>query len=291
MLVTASVAMSLLAGCVGPGGGEIDVSHVHGLAYDPEAEAVFVATHDGLARGTQDGADWSWVYVGPDRFDYMGFTQDAERAGVFYSSGHPSNPATFGGSHLGLRRSTDGGETWEQRSLKGQVDFHALTSIPGDEGWLAGAWQGAIKVSRDGGGTWTDHPAPRAQVYALAGAPGRLLAGTSEGLLATADLGTFGNWTRVDTDGLPKTVVTVAASADGAALFATAATGQLLSTYASADGGATWSPIDADGLRAPNGPVLFAVDAADSAHVFASTADGHVLESRDQGATWATLRR
>lgn len=286
--VAALVAAILLAGCAQPGSGnDITIQHVHGLAYDPGADTVYVATHNGLARGVQ-GGDGPWQYVG-DPYDYMGFTQDAEQPGVFYSSGHPDHPSNYGAVHLGLRRSTDGGETWEQRSLKGEVDFHALTSIPGAEGWLAGHWQGAVKVSRDGGETWTDHQGPPAQVVALAGAPGRLLAGTTAGLYET-DVDSF-QWTRVEAEGLPPLVSSIATGPDGEALYATASQGGASSTYRSQDGGATWTPISDDALRGVSAPVQFAVDATDASHAFASTGDGHVLETPDGGETWSTVRR
>lgn len=287
-----AILLVVLAGCTQPAdGADVDIRHVHGLAHDPD-RGLFVATHHGLARGAGDGGDWSWSFVGSDRHDYMGFTQDAERPGVFYSSGHPDHPANYGAVHLGLRRSLDGGESWEQRSLKGEVDFHALTSIPGAEGWLAGFWQGDVKVSRDGGATWSDHPGPGAPVTALAGAPGRLLAGTTVGLFETRDLDVF-DWRPVEAGGLPPLVASLAAGPDGETLLATAAEGGAGSTYRSLDGGATWTRLTPDALREVRevrAPVLFAVGPEDPSHVFASTSQGHILESRDSGATWETIR-
>lgn len=285
LLVTALVA----AGCTGPGA-DVEISHVHGMAFEPTSGAVFLATHNGLAKGAPAGDGRSWDYVGSDRYDYMGFTQDAERPGVFYSSGHPSDPQSFGGVHLGLRRSTDGGQTWEQRSLKGEVDFHALSSIPGEEGWLAGHWQETIKVSRDGGATWSDNPAPPARVVALAGGPERLLAGTAAGLWEARDLESFGDWTAVDAEGLPSVVIAVAVSTDGQTLFASAVDEGAVKSYSSNDGGATWTETGPPGLRGLSSPVLFAVDPTDADHVFASTTDALVMESKDRGATWTTIR-
>lgn len=290
-LILAALTLAVtFAGCVQSGEG-VEISHVHGMAYEPGQGAAFVATHQGLARGVPDDGSWSWGYVGSDRYDYMGFTQDAERPGVFYSSGHPSNAREYGGVHLGLRRSVDAGESWEQRSLKGEVDFHALTSIPGRDGWLAGAWQGAIKVSTDGGLTWTDHPAPPAQVLALAGAQGRLLAGTRMGLYEARDLEAFTDWVPVKGEGSPSFVSAVAASPGGWAIFVSTGNTQVGSTYRSLDGGATWAQLSPPALRDAAAPAIFAVDPLDSAHVFASTSDALVMESMDQGATWATIRQ
>lgn len=291
IVLAAIVAATVLAGCSQPEpASDVEFTHVHGLAYDPGRGALFVATHNGLVKGVAEADAWSWTYVGADRYDYMGFTQDAEAPGVFYSSGHPDDRQAYGGANLGLRRSVDGGETWEQRSLRGEVDFHALTSIPGREGWLAGYWQGAVKVSTDAGATWTDHAGPPAQVIALAGAPGSLVAATASGLFETRDLESFGNWTAVEAEGLPPVVVTVAVSADGESWFVTAAEGQSGSTYRSVDGGASWTELTPAALRDVSAPVLFAGDPEDSSHVFASTADGLVMESKDRGATWTTVR-
>lgn len=292
IVLAASMACLALAGCIEPeDAADVEIRHVHGLAYHPGQDAVFVATHNGLAKGVASGGTWSWSYVGSDRYDYMGFTQDAERSGLFYSSGHPDDPYQYGGFHLGLRRSTDGGETWEERSLKGEVDFHALTSIPGQEGWLVGHWERTIKLSTDGGATWADRPAPPPEhVPALAAAEGRLIAATTSGLYEATDLERLENWTHLQTDGLPSLVTAVAMSRDGTFLLASAVNGTSGGTYRSTDGGATWSALEPAALHGVPEPVFFAIDPEDTAHVFASTAHALVMESRDQGATWTTIR-
>lgn len=278
----------LLSGCGAPSAPSIDISHVHGLAYAASDDSLFVATHHGLARGVRASNGWSWSYVG-DPYDYMGFTQDANRTGVFYSSGHPDNPYEYGGVHLGLRRSTDGGETWEQRSLKGEVDFHALTAVHGGDGWLAGFWQGAIKVSRDGGLTWANRTAPSSTVIALGSADGQLLAGTSTGLYRTMDLANLTAWTKLP--GPSNAVVSsVAASRDGNMLLAGTGDGRTGATYRSTDAGMTWTKLTPASLEAAPGQVLFTFDQGDSAHAFAALGDGKILETNDGGASWTKVR-
>jgi hypothetical protein len=278
----------LLAGCSQSASPSIDIPHVHGLAYEAFGDTLYVATHHGLARGIREDGRWSWSYVG-DRYDYMGFTQDAERAGVFYSSGHPDDPRAYGGVHLGLRRSMDGGLTWEQRSLKGEVDFHALTAMHGGEGWLAGYWQGAIKVSRDGGLTWTNQAAPTATVLALGSSDGQVLAGTSGGLYRTTDLVDLTGWTRVP--GPSDAVVSsIGVSRDGANMLAGTGDGRTGSTYRSTDAGATWVKLDQDHLADAPGQVLFAFSREDPVHAFAALGDGKVWETTDAGASWAIVR-
>lgn len=284
----AAACLLLLAGCSQPPSAPpLDITHVHGVAYDGATGTLYLATHHGLARGSPDGEGWRWEAIG-EPYDFMGFTQDRVRAGVFYSSGHPDDPYRYGGTLLGLRRSVDGGLTWEQRSLKGEVDFHALTALHGGEGWLAGSWRGAMKVSRDGGLTWSDHPSPPAAVFALASHETGLLAATSGGLYRTADLTSFANWTRLAGPS-DSTVSTIATSDDGTALMASTGDGRSGSTYRSLDGGLTWSPLAHDLLADAASPVAFTF-ASGVAHAFAALADGKVLETRDGGETWTRLR-
>jgi hypothetical protein len=287
--VKAVVVASLLlgiAGCAAPGQ-EIDISHVHGIGHDPDSGAIYLATHHGLARGLPEGGSWTWAYVGSERYDYMGFTQDGNVSTTFYSSGHPDDPRAFGGVHLGLRRSTDGGVTWEQRSLRGEVDFHALTALHGAEGWLAGSWQGKTKVSRDGGLTWGDFPSPPGQVLALASADEALLAGTSAGLWATRDLQGFTGWARMagPSNGV---ISSVAASSDGQSMLAGTGDGRSGAAYRSSNGGTTWSLVEHPLLSSAPGQVLFIFNGPTNA--FAALGDGSVLQSTDGGATWSQIR-
>lgn len=276
----------LLAGCAAPGS-ELAISHVHGIAYDGATDTVYLATHHGLARGVREGSDWTWSYAGAERFDYMGFTKDPEASGVFYSSGHPDDPRAFGGVHLGLRRSTDGGETWEQRSLKGQVDFHALTALHGGEGRLAGHWQGTTKVSFDGGLTWTDQVAPPHPVLAMGSSDGKVWAGTTGGLYSADPTAAIWNWTPVPSPG-SSVVSSVAASPNGGVLLVGTGDGRTGSTFRSVDAGSTWRPLDHPRLADAPGQVLFTLDG--QGHAFAVLGNGGLLESRDSGVTWSNVR-
>jgi hypothetical protein len=87
--------MLVMAGCAQPSQPPLDVTHVHGVAYDAANDAVYLASHHGLARGQREGSNWAWEFVG-DRYDYMGFTKDTVRSGAFYSSGHPDDPRAYG---------------------------------------------------------------------------------------------------------------------------------------------------------------------------------------------------
>ena len=151
-LATASVALaSVLAGCGGDTGtsgttgndDKIELAHVHGLGVDPADDALYAGSHHGLFRA----ADGESV-TGPvaDRVqDFMGFT--VAGPGHFLASGHPG-PDQDGPANLGLLESTDGGQTWQTRSLSGEADFHAL-EYRHDTAYGINATTGELLVSTD----------------------------------------------------------------------------------------------------------------------------------------------
>lgn len=276
--VVTSLAL-LLAGCSSPAQqSDVEVTHVHGLDYVDGR--IYVATHHGLVVGAPGGKEWSWAYVGQERYDFMGFTTNGQ---TFYSSGHPDDPYEFGGTMLGLRRSMDQGQTWDQRSLKGQADFHALT-VDAQSGDLLGYWRTVIR-STDGGLTWQNLTSPPAQVFALAAAPLKIWAGTSSGMYVSSD---GMNWT---TGSLSGAIASVSASKDGMQLLASQISNQGGATWKSADGGASWTQMGGHKLlEKPQAPILFAIDRADQSHIFAADAAGTIIESKDGGNSWDTLR-
>lgn len=281
-MLLATAVPFLLAGCSqAPNEPDVDITHAHGVAY--VGDRLYIATHHGLVMGLQAGDSWGWTYASEERFDLMGFTVDDRD--TFYSSGHPSDPRAYGGVNLGLRRSTDGGHLWEQRSLKGQTDFHALTALPG-AGNLAAYWRNSIMESTDGGLSWTNTTGPvTSNVLALAAADDKLWAGAIDGLYERLN----GTWTRRD---LPGAVVAVAASRDGLTLWASQMTQTGGATWTSADGGTTWAKAEGhDILESVAAPVLFAIDAADANHVFASDASGTIVETQNGGQSWKTIRK
>ena len=101
--------------------GAESISHIHQI--DLYKDEVLLGTHEGVMKLGPGG---SFSRVGNDPFDVMGM---AILDGVIYASGHP-----FAGDSrpplLGLLDSKDGGKTWRQVSLKGEVDFHLLEVSP-----------------------------------------------------------------------------------------------------------------------------------------------------------------
>lgn len=146
-LAAGSLALAaVLAGCGGDTGAsndKVELAHVHGVGVDPADGALYAGSHDGLFRAA-DGA----AVTGPvgDRVqDFMGFTVAGPNH--FLASGHPG-PGQDGPANLGLLESTDGGQSWQNRSLSGEVDFHAL-EYRHDTVYGANATTGELMISTD----------------------------------------------------------------------------------------------------------------------------------------------
>lgn len=292
--VAVTLLAALLAGCsqVDPARESFDFSHVHGLGYNPSTNTIYVATHHGLIVGNESDGGWAWDYAGEERYDYMGFTQDSMDPSILYSSGHPDDPRAYGGVHLGVRRSTDGGATWEQRSLKGQVDFHSLTSIPGVEGGLVGVWKGDLMESRDGGLSWKNHTVSGTYLpFDAAVTDHHVYVTSADGLIA-GHLGNASSWNRhAGGHGEIGTFFAIAAAPDGSVMFAGTGNGRSGTTYRSTDLGLNWTEIEHDLFVEAAVPLVFAFDPANVHHVLAATVGGAILESRDAGITWDSIRR
>ncbi|KGM10079.1 hypothetical protein N868_16770 [Cellulomonas carbonis T26] len=160
--------------------------HVHGVAFNPADDKVYLATHDGLFRYDETGP----VRVGPV-IDLMGFTSAGPDH--FYASGHPG-PGVDMANPVGLIESTDAGQTWSTLSREGQTDFHTLTaSTAGVTGF-----DGTAVLSTADGQAWTTLE-PQVATFALAASPDgtTLLVTSQSGPARSTDAGT--TWD-VDTD-------------------------------------------------------------------------------------------
>lgn len=96
----------------------VTLTHVHGLAYSPDGQRIYVPSHDGLAIYS----DGRWSKAPGALHDYMGFQGTR---GAFYTSGHPA-PGSPLVNPFGLMKSEDGGETWNKLGLQGEADFHVM---------------------------------------------------------------------------------------------------------------------------------------------------------------------
>jgi hypothetical protein len=99
-----------------PFDGKID--HIHGIGYAGNQAVPFFAAHDGL-KVYENG---SWYKTKKENNDYMGFNATADG---FYSSGHPGVDSQLP-NPFGIKKSTDNGQTLENLTLEGEVDFHLM---------------------------------------------------------------------------------------------------------------------------------------------------------------------
>jgi hypothetical protein len=154
-----------------------ELTHLHGLHLGADG-AVVAGTHTGLFAVDSTGTT---TLVGNSDDDFMGLT-GVPGTDTVYASGHPG-PSSFAANPLGLRSSTDGGTSWMDRSLAGQVDFHTLAA---DDGLLVG-FDGTtgLLVSTDDGTTWASGAALPAAALAIT--PGGVWAITETGLQRSTD--------------------------------------------------------------------------------------------------------
>lgn len=245
-------------------GGAADLAHVHGLGVDPTDGTLYAGSHHGLFRVTDDEIAGP---VGGLVQDFMGFTVAGE--GRFLASGHPG-PGQPGPSSLGLLESTDGGETWQSRSLAGEADFHALEWRHGRT-WGLDALSGRLLTSRDLR-EW--ETLARMSAYDVAVSPH-----DEDTLLVTSGRGPF-----LSTDGGAS--FEPMAGAAPVALVSWADDGTLVGV--DAGGGVHVLPRDSDAWEARGslGAPPEAVHAVDAETVYAA-ADGKLWRSTDGGATFS----
>lgn len=257
-----------------PVGALVGQTHVHGVAFDPgDPTFVFVATHHGLYRVSPDGMA---ERVSPIQ-DFMGFSPQPGGATVLFASGHPA-----GGGNLGFIVSTDGGRTWQQRSLGvgGPVDFHQMAASPADPNVVFGVY-GAIQKSNDAGMTWSiTGQAPPGMVDLAASAvdADTIYAATENGLYVSRNAGA--NWRPL----IRGTTVSLVDVAPDGSIY-TFALGQGL--LRAADDESEFVPIGSTWVD----PYLFhlAVDPTDPLHFLAATASGRILRSVDGGINWTNF--
>ncbi|WP_165368135.1 F510_1955 family glycosylhydrolase [Phytoactinopolyspora endophytica] len=224
-----------------------------------------VATHYGLF--TVDDGDTTMV--SEDDHDFMGFTVVDD--GTFLASGHPNSRTDLPG-HLGLLESSDGGRTWEEVSLTGEVDFHALDAKAGVVfGFDSGTAQ---LMSSDDRENWTQHGQFSMSDVAISSDDAdTVLITTESGPLVSED----GGESFEPLDGAPVVVLVDWPRPDE--LYAVAPDGAI---HRSADGGSTWD--SAAELSAQPQAMTVAPDGA----VYVALEDSLVV-SEDEGETFSDL--
>jgi uncharacterized protein (DUF305 family) len=200
------------------------LSHIHGAVISDGR--LLVGTHDGLHM--VDLESGTSTRVGDSRDDLMALA--GQPGEILVASGHPG-PGSDAANPLGLVFSVDGGVTWEEASLAGEVDFHSL-AVRGAEivGWDT---RGPLQWSTDGGRTWKE--GPQTTLMSIAWFRDDVWVATSDAGLMTWQPGNFA----LDRSGVPG--VLIAATPEGDALWRLDRDGTI---YRTTDG-SDWSRIGA----------------------------------------------
>ena len=238
--------------------------HIHGLGVTSD-DTLYIATHNGLWAASKGETEAQ--RVGDSRQDIMGFSMISDD--VFVASGHPDLSQNQP-PHLGLIKSRDGGESWQNVSLLGEADFHALAAS-GEQVYGFDGTQGRLMVSSDAGRSW-EQRTPPAGVFALAVDPtdrNRVMASTEQGLFVSADAGK--QWKLVNNE-----LAGLLAWPTATKLFLVDGQGDV---RVSTDSGKQWRVVGSIGGQ----PAAFIADGDD---LYAALADGSVKRSSDGGRTW-----
>lgn len=249
----------------GHDGSAAEMEHIHGIGVDPEDGTVYAGTHYGLFRIVDGRA----TRVADRIQDFMGFTVAGTEH--FLASGHPGEGQDGPGS-VGLIESDDAGETWQQLSLSGEADFHALEYRHGRVYGL-NSMTGQFLVSTDME-SWDELSRTPIADFAISPTePEVLIATTERGLARSTDGGR-----NFETVGSAPLMVFVSWAEDGT-LAGVTPDGLV---YTAADPAGEWTERGTlDGQPE-------ALTAQSASEIYAA-ANGAVLLSSDGGRTFGTL--
>ncbi|MEW6581332.1 MAG: YCF48-related protein [Actinomycetota bacterium] len=277
LLAAGAVAALGLVACSGSGSDGAGTSlrsvladrHVHSLAVDPaDPERLLLGVHGGLLRSDDGGRGWS--PAGLDGDDAMNLARASGGAPVWVAG------------HEVLKRSADGGATWEALRPAGLpgLDLHGFAVRPGHPREIATAVAGqGLYRSADGGASFrlaSRDVGP--SVFGLTFTAGGMLvaADVARGVVASRDGGR--SFTTLVTGA---GFVSVAAHPGRPGWVLAAGEAGLVQSH---DGGRRWRTTTVVG------PVA-AVAAAPGApqRAYAVAADARVYATRDGGRSWATV--
>jgi len=250
---------------------------VYAATYDP-ASTTLPYPASSLFRSVDGGTTWTEV------------GQDLPWAGHFVglAVGADSTLYVMSSDDWRMRRSTDGGQTWEPTSI---AFGEGLIADPSNAGVLYRRDWGVAR-STDGGTSWVESgpdlgpPLPGESgpsVSALAldpSDPATLFCGRLEkGIYRSRDGGA--TWASLDLGAEPSAVLAIAVDpTDSAVVYAGTAEDGL---FRSSDGGDHWAPVDTGSANRQ----VFAVAVDAVGAVYAGIYDCCVLVSTDGGATWS----
>ena len=120
------------------------ISHIHNV--EVFGKKILLGTHEGLFEHKSASET---KQIGKIDFDLMGLASFGSK---LYASGHPGK-VSKALNPLGLITSSDGGMSWQQVSLAGEVDFHLL-EVGRFDIYGVDAGSNQLFYSKDLGKTW-----------------------------------------------------------------------------------------------------------------------------------------
>lgn len=244
----------------------------HTLVVDPaDPNRLYLTFVRGMMHSTDGGMTWSQLR-----------NSKADEGTTLIAAAHRPGGPLFAGGPGTLKRSADGGKTWQPITPTQGVDIRGLALDPTDGRRLYALVRGAGVVSTtDDGATWTAAggalPPLAYGLWAIAADPTVLVTTdrAAGGLLRSADGGA--TWSPLPASGTSGEWRAILRG-DAGLLFAVTADG----LFRSGDGGASWRTL---------GPfktlVTAAVAPSDDQIIYAITpGQFNVYRSKDGGATW-----
>ncbi len=256
-------------------------SHSHGIAVDvADPQKIYIATHEGLYLLSRDR---DLYQIGKTQDDLMGFNSHPTEAGVFFSSGHPSE-----GGNIGLQKTTDGGITWKRVSdgLGGRVDFHAMTVSYANPNIIYGFFGDKLQRSVDGGRSW-EYAKGIIAPFSLSSDPKNedvVFASTQNGVQVSKDGGDTWQSMSPQLEGGAVSIFVL----DPTSAYALVFSEKLSGMGKSIDGGVTWEKMQE---TFGDGMVLYvAFSKSQPGLVYSLTNKNSVYKSTDSGDTWVRVR-
>lgn len=226
----------------------------------------------------------------------QGWERLAERRGGTVTAlaavqGAGEESIVFAATAVGIRRSLDGGQTWEAHDVGASAPFVTALApsldFANDQTLFIGTAEGCYR-STDAGRNW--HPIlTGGRIFALAAVPGDESSGTLfvgselDGILRTDDAGH--SWSNANPGLLDLTILALAFSprfaADGTGFAATAA-----GLYRTRNGGKAWRQVELPTEDPAVQCLAISPDFATDKLVFAGTETDGLLRSDNAGATW-----
>ncbi len=229
----------------------------------------------------------------------QGWERLAERRGgtvTALTAAGDSGGATvvFAATAVGIRRSTDGGRTWEAQDVGASAPFVTALApsldFANDQTLFIGTADGCYR-SIDAGRNW-QAVLTGGRMFALAAVPGQSATGTLfvgtelDGILRTDDGGR--NWDNANPGLLDLTILALAFSPrfaqDGTGFAATAA-----GLYRTRNGGKSWRQVELPTEDPAVQCLAISPDFGADKLVFAGTETDGLLRSENSGATWDTV--